>query len=143
MNNNNNNENKNGLLTAGIIITIIGFSTPFVFLVIIGVIMIIIAVKKNKKDETEIRDGEIRSGYIRGGAVNSMTDELAKYKSSPKNTYSSTIDDQRKYGSTEIEYKSEEYDECKLDGCNKNVCPVCSKVSANGYCQNCGFWFRH
>lgn len=53
--------------------------------------------------------------------------------------------DSARYNSTNNSVKTfnVKYDECELDGCNPNECPVCKAFSASGYCSLCGYRFRH
>lgn len=79
----------------------------------------------NKK-QTNTPRGEIRNGVNRV-----MPDN---------NTY--VNNDRIRSGETKYT-KVSTYNECLLDNCKPNQCPICKRESATGYCNKCGYRFRH
>lgn len=159
MNNSNKGENYAKNFGIGLFLIFFGFVFPPLF--VIGIILVIGSVAKSMVSQKSNVPGKWSNS---GG--NSMSDysspkyddELEQYNSrsavNNKNTMSGYSDARYSASSTKysVPVKTEtkqvktynvEYDECELDGCSKNECPVCKTISLNGYCSNCGFKFRH
>lgn len=159
MNNSNKGVNYAKNFGIGIFLCFLGFVFPPLF--VIGIIIIIASVAKSKGTQKSNFSGKWSNS---GG--NSMPDysppqygdELEQYNSKSnvnnKNTMSGYSDARYSASSTkysapvktdtkQVKTYNVEYDECELDGCSKNECPICKSISLTGFCSNCGFKFRH
>ncbi len=166
----NGGKNTNGIMSALVIICIVSFILAgvtswngFSFIFIVSVVAMIIMAKSKSKNGKDSRgsyssDGRYKpsstystgnggyksgSSYLTGSgghrSGSSYSSGNNRYGSSYKpNTYNAAANNK----STHKTY-TEKYNECDLDGCNPNVCPICGKFSVDGCCNDCGYRFRH
>lgn len=100
----------------GIIVFIIGLSTGSGAL-LVGLIIMILSLSQKKNKEKSSDD-------IVSGVNKSMPGKTSYIRSAENNN---SVQERKKYG----------------DGSeDTNKCPICKKISYNGYCSNCGFRFK-
>ncbi len=159
MNKNNKGKDYARSFVVGIFLFIFGFVFPPFF--VIGTIVSIVSVVKSK-DSWRIYDSRKWSNSGGNGMPDysppKYVDELEQYNSksyennkntlsgystgrysAPSTKYSASVKNDTK----PVKTYNVEYDECEIDGCSKNECPICKSISLTGYCSNCGFSFRH
>lgn len=143
----NNSSKGNGGIGIGVILFFLGFIFPPLLAVAIFVIIISAVISAGKK-KIDGYGGEINRGINRSM---SQADELAKYRynGNTHNKGSALTSAQQKNTAAYTKQPNSvrtyniKYNECSLDRCNPNECPICKSFSANGYCGLCGYWFKH
>lgn len=132
---------KTVTILGGILFIFLGLFFETGFLVFMGVVFAIIGVNiKEKRNAASGRYGQVRSGTTQNmTAYNSPKaggTTVANYVNSPVVPYNSIPVSNAKTNNVK-------YDQCDIDGCNLNECPICKTFSVSGYCNDCGYKFRH
>ena len=119
---------KKGIWWAVIVFGVLGFMASPGFYAVAVILFFIGAFSKkdNKKNNTDRRYGNVSNSVNRSMTTNYGT---TQYRS---NTYRNT-----KYTNVSGNASSIASDENNL-----NSCPICSTISASGYCNKCGYRFK-
>ncbi len=121
-NNNNNNQVGAGgcIVIVGIIMIFVGIGMESFKTIAIGFILAFVCAVAGLKKKSSTNNQDIVSGQTRSMPVNNTS-----------------ISSSESYvGSTDVSPKS------YLTGEESSFCPVCHKLSYNGYCNDCGFRFH-
>ena len=118
---------KKGIWWAVIIFIALGFFLNPGFYIVAVIAFLVAASSKSKNtNNTDRRYGNVSNSVNRSMTTNYGT---TQYRS---NTYNNT-----KYTATSGKTSLNDLDEN-----NPNSCPICSTLSASGYCSKCGYRFK-
>lgn len=135
---------KTVTILCGILLIFLGLFFDIGLLVYMGVMGVFFTIFciniKEKMNSASGRYGQIKSGtmqnmnlYNRPKAGSNPVANYANISALPYNSVSVS----------KAKTDNVKYDECDIDGCNLNECPICKTFSVSGYCSACGFKFRH
>lgn len=139
--NNKKSDVRSALYAFAVVFLIIGIFRGDMFFLIGGIVLFAVYFFLGIKINNILTPyGQVKSGSIRAMSVD---DEVAEYrKIAAASTPAVSAADKTPSQSSKVKTYNVKYDGYELDKVNPNECPICKKISANGYCSDCGYKFR-